>query len=78
MSRELAKALLRRERAKSSRAKAFHFEPCVITQVSPLQITLNGVAGVDAETVSGCSYTVGQDAMALYTSPGVPVVLPIN
>ena len=51
--------------------------PCVVTQVSPLLITINGLTNVPAGKIAGAAYSLGQ-ANALYVSPGPPIVLPIG
>lgn len=47
-----------------------------VTQVTPLLITLNGLANVTpAPKWSGCTYVLGP-ATAILTNPGIPIVLP--
>ncbi|WP_434315831.1 hypothetical protein [Leifsonia sp. P73] len=59
-------------------AKPLYLVPCVITQVSPLQVSMLGAANVPAVSIPGCTYTVNAPANALLTSPGKPIILPIG
>ena len=51
--------------------------PVVVTQVTPLLISINGDTPISALRIPGATYTTGA-ALALLTSPGTPVVLPIG
>jgi hypothetical protein len=50
--------------------------PCVVTRVSPLQITLLGESNIPAVKIAGATYSLGA-ANALVSSPSKPIVLPI-
>ena len=69
--REVSKALL--DAAES--AKPLKMFPCVVTQISPLLITLLGETDIPAQKVSGLVYSLGT-ASALLSSPGTPLVIP--
>lgn len=49
--------------------------PCAVTQVAPLLITFLGETNVPAQKIAGLTYSLGP-AVALYSSPGVPIVIP--
>lgn len=51
--------------------------PCEITDTSPLEITLNGTAGIPGVPISGLSYSTGF-ALALLVDSAAPVVIPIG
>lgn len=60
----------------SQPAKPLLMAQVTITQVSPLLITFNGTPNVSpAPQWSGSTYALGV-ATAIYTNPGIPIVLP--
>ena len=72
MSNPLSKMLLEQTRPGQPVMAA----QVTITQVTPLLITFNGATNIEpADKWSGCTYVLGE-ATALYTNPGIPIVLP--
>ena len=51
-------------------------EPCVVTQVTPLLVTLRGTS-MPAVKINGATYALGA-ANALWSPPAAPIVLPIG
>jgi hypothetical protein len=51
--------------------------PCVVTNLTPLTISMNGATGILAVKVLGATYSLGP-ANAITTNPGIPIVLPIG
>lgn len=58
-------------------AKPIYLVPCVVTQVSPLQVSLLGQDGLPGVPLAGLTYSLGA-ANALLTSPGKPIILPLG
>lgn len=50
--------------------------PCTVTSVSPLVVDLLGVS-TPAVKIAGLTYSTGP-AIALVSSPGTPIILPIG
>jgi hypothetical protein len=51
--------------------------PCTITSLSPLRVSINGATNILGVKLAGLTYSTGA-ALALVTSPGTPVILPIG
>lgn len=51
--------------------------PCVVTSVSPLQISFLGADAVTGVRLAGCDYSLGA-ANALVVAGSSPIVLPIG
>lgn len=71
MTNALTKALLEQQ------SSPLGVVPCVVTQVTPLLITLLGEANVSAVKVAGLTYSLA-NANALISKTGQPIVLPIG
>lgn len=49
--------------------------PCTIVTVTPLVVNLMG-SNVPAMRIPGATYVVAAPAVALFTSPNVPIIIP--
>lgn len=69
--RDLSKAIL------SLKGPQVSMVPCTVTGTSPLTVTIQGTANIPGVPIAGLTYSLGP-ALALLTSPGRPVILPIG
>lgn len=70
--RDLSKALL----SLTDSGRALSAYPCTVTALSPLTVNLLGTV-TPAVAVAGLTYSLGP-AVALVSSPGTPIILPIG
>ncbi len=73
MTQQIVRSLL-------GRATNGELVPCMITQVSPLLVSLAGADDIPGEGLAGLFYTVSDtnNAYALIKSPGLPLIFPIG
>lgn len=69
---QTAKAILK---AQKKQGGAVQMIPCTIATVTPLTVNIFGTV-LTALRVPGLTYTVAGTAVALYSSPNMPIILP--
>jgi hypothetical protein len=71
MTNALTKSLLEQQ------VKPVHMVPCTVTTVTPMTVTLLGEPNIAGIKIPGATYSTGA-AIALLTSPGKPLIIPIG